>query len=102
MKDFYDILFLAMNHQFNIETLKNAVITTFERRNTDINNCKLIFRDEFKNDKRLQEFWIAFINRSKLSADTSFEVVVTKIESFIAPMITEKCKTWNPTTFIWE
>ncbi len=99
MKDFYDILFFAGNHVFRMDTLRNAILTTFEHRNTDIKNRRFIFLDEFKTDERLQNFWTAFLDRSKLSADRNFAIVVTKVQTFIDPIFGSENKSWNLETF---
>ncbi len=102
MKDFYDILFFAENHVFQMDTLRQAILTTFEHRSTDIENRKFIFCDEFRTDERLQKYWTAFLDRSKLSLDRSFSSVVIRVQEFIEPVFSGKNKTWNPLNFRWE
>jgi predicted nucleotidyltransferase component of viral defense system len=65
MKDFYDIMFFAENHNFKKDILKEAILTTFKHRETDIELRKKIYEDKFKTEDQLQKYWVAFLIRSK-------------------------------------
>lgn len=86
MKDFYDILYIAENYEFNKALLKEAILTTFNQRNTDIEKRKNIYEVKFKSDEQLQKFWTAFLDRNKLSTENSFTNIVDKLKSFIEPI----------------
>jgi predicted nucleotidyltransferase component of viral defense system len=43
MKDVYDILFLALHQSFQMDFLRNAIVKTFNRRGTPIDDRKSIF-----------------------------------------------------------
>jgi predicted nucleotidyltransferase component of viral defense system len=103
MKDFYDVLFFAEHYEFKKELLLNALSATFNHRSTNIEDRKIIFSDKFKFDKQLQLLWIAFLERSKLDSNDPFQDVVTKVQSFIAPIFDEGTKdNWNPHKWVWE
>lgn len=102
MKDFYDILFFAGNYQFTNPLLKESILTTFNHRQTDISLRFKIYENELKNDQQLQNYWTAFLERSKLTAEPNFASVVEKIKLFIEPVITgSNPVTWNPKDWKW-
>ncbi len=102
MKDFYDILFFAGNYQFKKDLLKQAIITTFEHRATDIKLRKEIYTDSFKANPQKQTQWFSFLERNKLTAENNFAKVVGKINSFIEPVFFDNKSSWDPIKFIWE
>lgn len=87
MKDFYDILYFAEHYEFNKDLLKEAILTTFNQRDIDIEKRKNIYEDKFKSDEKLQKFWTAFLDRNKLSTEKSFANIVDKLKSFIEPIL---------------
>ena len=102
MKDFYDILFFAMNYEFKMSLLKEAIETTFSNRETDLGLRKNIYDKRFKKDEQLQKYWIAFMGRNKLATENSFSKVVELIQSFIEPIFSQENQIWNPLKFMWE
>lgn len=102
MKDFYDILFFAEHYEFKLDLLKEAILTTFKHRNTDLEKRKSIYDDKFKTDEQLQKFWTAFLDRNKLTAENKFANVIERLHSFIEPILLENNLIWNPKKFIWE
>lgn len=102
MKDFYDILFFAGNYQFTNPLLKESILTTFNHRQTDISLRSKIYENEFKDSQKLQNYWTAFLERSKLTSEPNFATVVEKIKLFIEPLFEDKQhKIWDPTEWIW-
>ena len=102
MKDFYDILFFAEHYEFKKDLLREAILTTFNHRDTDIEGRKIIYEDKFKADEKLQKYWTAFLGRNKLTAENGFMEIVNKINTFIEPIFSNKKLKWNPQKFIWE
>ncbi len=102
MKDFYDILFFAENYKFKMDLLRQAIFKTFNQRNTDIENRNAIYENKFKSNEKLQKYWVAFLERSKLTADKNFSNIVIKVCSFIEPVFANEKQIWNPKKFIWE
>src|SRR3990172_6901889 len=102
MKDFYDILFFAGSYQFKKDLLKEAIQSTFNHRETDIQLRTAIFKDKFKTDDQLQRYWSAFLTRNKLTAEKDFAKVVDRITSFIEPIFDEKTKNnWDFNSWKW-
>lgn len=87
MKDFFDIWFLIQNQKLNPDRLHKAIHTTFNRRNTPIANSEYIFSEEFHSDPEKQQQWKAFLRRSYIEQDHSFEEVVHQIAMFIKPLL---------------
>lgn len=103
MKDFYDMLFFAENYEFKKNLIRKALSATFNQRSTDIEARAMIFDDKFKLNVQLQNLWTAFLERSKLDSDDSFQYVVTKLKSFIEPIFDKKTRNkWNPKNWEWE
>ncbi|OGU75733.1 MAG: hypothetical protein A2V93_09730 [Ignavibacteria bacterium RBG_16_34_14] len=102
MKDFYDIYFFAENYNFKKDLLKDALLTTFNHRSTEIELRKEIFGDKFKTYEQLQKFWVAFIERSKLSTEKSFAKIVNKIHLFIEPVFSNtQMNNWDNKEWKW-
>lgn len=102
MKDFYDILFFAENYEFKKNKLKEAIVTTFKHRRTDVEQRNKVFNEKFRMDEQLQKFWTAFLTRTKLTAETNFTIVVERIEEFIEPIFNEKIKNnWDNNSWKW-
>ncbi len=101
MKDFYDILFFASNYHFNNVVLKEAIETTFNNRNTNVQLRKVIYNIKFKTDTQLQKYWSAFLSRNKLVAENNFVTVIDRIVEFIEPIFVDDtssrwdCKLWK-------
>lgn len=102
MKDFFDIHFLASNHQFDLLTLHKAVNETFNNRQTSIEKRLSLFEDSFKKDKNLQLLWTSFLKKRSLKSEVQFSEVVEKIKLFLEPLFEDKQhKIWNSTEWIW-
>ena len=86
MKDYFDVWFLMSNHEIDKDRLQKAILTTFEKRSTPLEDFKYIFSDEFKSDKDKARQWEAFLNRTSIDVETSFEEVVDKMASFLNPI----------------
>lgn len=104
MKDFYDIHFLASNHQFDLLTLHKAVTETFNNRQTSIEKRLSLFEDAFKKDTNLQLLWTSFLKKRSLKSEKQFSEVVANIEIFIELSCKEvkATKTWNSKDWKWE
>lgn len=96
MKDFYDILFFAKNHEFKKDKLKEAIVTTFKHRGTDIEQRNKVFNERFRTDEQLQKYWTAFLTRTKLTSEDNFTNVVNRITGFIEPVFV------NDTNLCWD
>jgi hypothetical protein len=86
MKDFYDIWLLSMFFDFNGEVMANAVLSTFGKRSTPVDQEISAFTETFAAEKQIQ--WNAF--RKKLNSGNipdSFYDVVKPVKAFLMPII---------------
>jgi len=102
-KDFYDINFLASVQPFAMANLKEAMVTTFKQRGTDIDSRKAIFKKSFRNDEQMNTFWTTFLKRNSLDLSISFSQVVKNLENFIEPIFEDNTQQmmWQPDTQKW-
>jgi hypothetical protein len=84
MKDFYDILYLAEHEEFEALPLVAAITTTFTHRGTDLARAELIFSEEFKTNRALNEMWTAFLKRSGLDSTIRFADTMTSLKIFLS------------------
>jgi predicted nucleotidyltransferase component of viral defense system len=108
MKDVYDILFLASHQSFDMHLLHKAIVKTFDRRGTPIDDRKSIFTREFKSSKEKQAQWTAFLRRSRLESYNTFEKAIDHLELFLEPVSSQKSSAsrdplrWNPKNWSWQ
>lgn len=103
VKDVYDIIYFAEFYEFKKDSLKNALMTTFNNRNTGIEKRDLVFSNTFKDDQQKESMWKVFLNRNKLNPGYSFSEAMNKIKIFIDPIFTEEnISKWTPTKWEWE
>jgi predicted nucleotidyltransferase component of viral defense system len=108
MKDVYDILFLASHLPFQMPLLRNAIVKTFTRRKTLLDDRKSIFTKEFKSSKEKQTQWIALLRRSHLESYRTFDEAIDRLEIFLEPVCCQKLLAprdqlrWNPKSWSWE
>ncbi len=104
MKDFYDLHELALNNTFQLGKLRDALNETFVTRGTKLADRKLLFGDEFKNNKDKAIQWNSFLSRTGLKSEFTFQEIIGRIEEFIdeACEIIESEKHWNYSNWSWE
>jgi predicted nucleotidyltransferase component of viral defense system len=108
MKDVYDILFLGSRQSFQMRLLRNAIVKTFDRRGTSIQDRKPIFTKEFKSSKEKQTQWAAFLRRSHLESYKTFEEAIDHLELFLEPVCSQgsllagQRLRWNPEKWLWQ
>ncbi len=108
MKDVYDILFLASHQSFDMHLLHKAIVKTFDRRGTPIDDRKSIFTREFKSSKEKQAQWTAFLRRSRLESYNTFDKAIDHLELFLEPVCSQKSSAsrdplrWNPKNWSWQ
>ena len=102
-KDFYDIYVLSQKYEFSYESLRNAVVETFENRNTKMTMDSAAFGDEFLNDPVHQTRWKAFLKKKKALIQVTMPDAMERVKSFVRPLLdgVEKTK-WNPKSGVWE
>ena len=88
MKDFFDILLLARQFDFEGRILSRAIAKTFETRETQIPPYPVAFARAFSEDTSKSTQWRAFLRRNKLvGIPENFTDVVTIIASFLGPVV---------------
>jgi predicted nucleotidyltransferase component of viral defense system len=107
MKDFYDILYLANHESFNLDTLHEAIVATFDRRETPLADRSVIFGDEFKRARDKQEQWQAFLTRSRLESHQQFAEAVERLRVFLDPVCSARMRrarspVWHPESWKWR
>lgn len=109
MKDFYDIYYLSLSHNFQGNRLKKAVETTFQKRKTPIPDNPLVFQVEFYENKERQKQWIAFLRKLRLhDINQEFSEIMKRIINFLEPVVisirgrTRINKSWDPVTGCWK
>ncbi|MBE0499988.1 MAG: nucleotidyl transferase AbiEii/AbiGii toxin family protein [Desulfuromonadales bacterium] len=104
MKDIYDILHLAERETFSLATLREAVLATFTRRATRLEEHQVIFSPQFTANADKTSQWNAFLRRSRLESDLPLTEAMARLEAFIAPVCAEQLDiaTWNPAAWRWE
>ena len=70
-KDFYDIYAISQKHTLNGSDLYNALVETFNHRNTSFNNI-VAFSDDFINDPSLDKKWKSFKKKKQVNQDIDF------------------------------
>jgi hypothetical protein len=106
MKDIYDILFLAENEPFRLDTLREAIVTTFARRGTALEDRSVVFREEFAGDAEERSQWRAFLDRNRLNPAQEFSEAVGRLHAFLEPVCdlqtNSKDIVWDPTSWEWQ
>jgi predicted nucleotidyltransferase component of viral defense system len=104
MKDFYDIWYLARHFDFEGDSIRNAVIRTFERRGTALPiSVPLALTEEFyESDTKLSQ-WQAFVRKSGATEATkaSLAEVSSTIAGFLLPIV-EKALDAAPFQVRWD
>lgn len=104
MKDVYDILFLAERGIFSLLTLREAIMATFARRSTQLEDRHVLFSTDFSanSDKEIQ--WNAFLRRNRLQLTPAFPDAMTRVKAFLEPVCSSAAQnnaTWNPPDWNW-
>jgi predicted nucleotidyltransferase component of viral defense system len=107
IKDIYDILFLASQQSFQMHLLRNAIMKTFHRRGTPIEDRKSIFDREFRSSKDKRAQWTAFLKRSRLESYDTFDKAINDLELFLEPVCSRQPlpsdqPNWSPKKWAWE
>ncbi len=89
MKDFYDMIVLARDFEFNGSQLAEAVRKTFHRRQTVLPvEPPLGLSDEFASDMSKRTQWSAFIRRQGITdAPAELTDAITLVRSFVEPVL---------------
>lgn len=105
MKDIYDILFLAERGTFSLLTLREAIMTTFARRATQLEDRHMLFSQDFYTNRDKEAQWKAFLHRSRLQSSPTFPEAVTRLMVFLEPVCSSTIMNnaiWNPADWNWK
>jgi len=106
MKDFYVVWILATTYTFEARTLRDAIRSTFDMRDTPTPvDVPLALTGEFAGDATKRMQWTAFVRKGKLLANESVGLnqVVPIIEKLIMPALAaEAALIWDPKTLEWR
>ena len=78
MKDYYDLYYLITYKNFSKENLKNAVIKTFNKRDTDIKSINKVI-DEIEKSEFVKELWTSYSEKYQYVKGIEFEKVLGSI-----------------------
>lgn len=79
MKDYYDLYYLLTYKEFSKKQLKNAIIRTFEKRETDINDIDRVLT-EIRTSDFIKELWINYSKQHAYADNIEFEKVINVIQ----------------------
>lgn len=105
MKDIYDILHLAERETFSLVTLREAIMATFSRRLTLIEDRRLVFSPEFAANRDKAAQWNALLRRSRLELSHTITETMARLEAFMEPVCAAAegdSATWSPKEWRWR
>lgn len=79
MKDYYDLYYLLTYKEISKKNLKNAVIRTFEKRETDINDIDRVLA-ETKTSDFIKGLWMTYSKQHTYADNIEFEQVINVIQ----------------------
>lgn len=88
-KDFYDIYILGNNYSINSESLRDAIIETFNNRNTNLSIDVDAFSPDFYNSSVHITRWNSFVKKKKTEVDVSLEDTIKYIKDLVLPLISK-------------
>lgn len=104
MKDFYDIWFMANSWTFDMDSLRNAILISFERRKSAIpDSVPFALTDEFLNDPQKKRQWNAFVSRlDPGTTELSLQEVGAVLRDFLLPCISPEPRSDIMETLQWS
>ena len=85
MKDFYDIYNLLSDNEFDFATLKEAIVTTFNNRQTPYTEHHALFTADFASNVLRKRNWAAFLNKINRDKSLDFQDVMSTIQERLQP-----------------
>ena len=86
MKDFYDLYKILSGRNYNPKLLTEAIQQTIKNRSTPLSENHSLFQDAFYTNTRRNTQWAAFLRKSKLEEDLTFEEVMAVIKGELKPI----------------
>jgi predicted nucleotidyltransferase component of viral defense system len=78
MKDYYDLYYLITYKEFSKEHLKNAIMRTFEKRDTDIESINKVI-SEIEKSEFVKDLWTSYSQKYQYARNIKFEEVISSI-----------------------
>ena len=85
MKDFYDVFIILKKGSFDKEQLQEAIKATFCNRKTYYTENFMLFEPHYSEDKQRQTMWKAFLRKTGLNQEITFDEVVATITAELKP-----------------
>ena len=85
MKDYYDLFNILSKEKYDVDTLQEAIMHTFENRHTSYDADTMFFRKDFANNQQMQVRWQAFLRKIIKSENVTFADVVVYIQNKLRP-----------------
>lgn len=90
MKDFYDIWLLLTTLDLDKKNLRNAILSTFNRRHTELpKQIPVGLSPVFTDDETKKKQWQAFLRKNRLDSRLSLKEAAEQIEKNLLPLIAE-------------
>jgi len=100
MKDFHDIWLLSRSFDYSGSVLQEAMVQTFETRDTAIPPSPAAFTQRFVEEKQTQ--WQAYLRRmSETTAPTSFGSIMAQVQTFTEPVL-QSIRSSDPFDVTWK
>ena len=85
MKDYYDLYNILSKEKYDVDTLQEAIMRTFENRHTPYDADTMFFRKDFANNQQMQVRWQAFLRKIIKNENVTFADVVVYIQNELRP-----------------
>ena len=85
MKDYYDLYNILSKEKYDVDTLQEAIMRTFENRHTSYDADTMFFRKDFADNQQMQVKWQAFLRKIIKSEDVTFADAVVYIQNELRP-----------------
>ena len=110
LKDYYDLLYLSRNFEFDGKTLTQAIGTTFNHRQTPIPTSTPVgLTQEYVTHRKFRsKEWKNLYQQGTMKARSTLEQTLYTISSFVLPPLLAAKKnqplarTWKPQSQTWE
>jgi hypothetical protein len=108
MKDFFDLIFLTHEFDFNGQLLQSAIKNTFGQRQTSMEAAETLLNSNLGEQASFQRFWDAFKKRTRLVSPMGFKDAFSEIQGFLKPIVEAELggkilnAKWNQKITKWE
>ena len=108
MKDFFDLVFLTREFDFNGQLLQSAIRNTFRQRQTSLEAAEALLNSNLGEQVSFQRLWDAFKKRTRLVSPMGFKDVFSEIQVFLGPIVEAELGgkilkvTWKQKVTKWE